>query len=216
MYMRYGLLEQFKEVTKNPYIHYIIFGFLVVLASSGGFFVYRSYRNKLQQEAQRILSESIDEYMIMKMTEDADQYAEAERMFDKGYIKAKSSSLAPLFLIYKADAQALQGKLVQAQASLSDALARLPKESPYYPLYEIKKALLEIDAACGVQKCPEDFEALRELTRISRDTLHPYRTIAMRYLSSYYSSSGDVEKAQQISADLDKLMGQKMGAQGLL
>lgn len=180
--------------------------FLIFSAIAVGVFGYRWYRTRIQERAQEILSQALDEYTAIRQTPDDKSLKRAEQMFEEAYIRSKQSTLAPLFLMYEADAQALRGQLNEARQTLDRALQELPHHSPFYELYEIKKALVEIDAQCGRDVCDTPPQAaLEHLEKIAYNKQARYRALALNYLIDYHSSLGRNANAKKAAAELKKI-----------
>jgi predicted negative regulator of RcsB-dependent stress response len=115
---------------------------------------------------------------------------EAEISFQTGYEQNKKSTIAPFFLAFESDALIKLGKFEDAYKILVDAVGQFSKNSPYYYLYSIKLALMEIDKK-DAQKGIEDLNIL------IKDSNNIFKDMAAFYLGEYYWANNNIDKAKE-------------------
>ena len=123
------------ESTRSySYFKEVVMGVVGALVLVGGVWVYRYYAHQKETGAQVAFAESIQMYHeAVQGKSDAWPYVEMKCATD--YEKYKSSSIAPYFLVIKADALAAQGKVTEAAAIIETVISVLPKDSPVLSLY---------------------------------------------------------------------------------
>lgn len=193
------------QIAEYKYFRVIMILFFGALMAGSGYLAYVRYRVTVQENAQKILAEILDEYSVITSSSEAEELVNLERMLDEGYLRSKSSTLAPVFLAYKSDVQARMGNLDQAQDTLKDALRQLGDTSPFYDLYDIKRMLIDIDRTCG-DICGDNVpQGIIELEALAHDSQRTGREVAFQQLADYYNSVGKIDEAQKALKELEKL-----------
>lgn len=178
---------------------------IFAIIGAGGYYAYQWHNNNIQKLAQKAFSESLEVYnqaMSLAFAKDASEkdsmnlWAEAEIAFKTGYSQNKSSTLAPFFLVYEAQALLRQNKLDQAYEVLSEGLKKIPGNLPFSFLYQTTQALMEIDRQ-DTQK------GIDRLDKLSKDKNNPLRDMAVFYLGEYYLSINEIAKARLQFESLD-------------
>jgi hypothetical protein len=199
----------------KEYRHWILgaaLGLVVSIGASLFWWGYRSYRTTIEQQAQLALVTQ------MELVERARGHAETTAamwediagQLQRAYEAHASSSLAPFFKVYRADAlihaaQALQASEQGAQhdssaqlqraalAELEHAVRELRKQkNTYYYLYAMKYAALLLDM--GDLDNPASHEqGKRLLLDCAQDAQNPCSAMAWYYLWEYANDVRDAE-----------------------
>lgn len=188
----------FQPMKKNSYkyVSYAGYSFFALALLAVCFWGYRWYRIGQEEKAQEVFSSCMREYE--RAEQDATLWPNAELMFRLGLEQNKSSSMAPYFLAYQAEALLNMGKMSEARVSMKKAVDALSSSSPVATLYATKYALMMMDAdESDIQK-----QGLDDLQRIANDTVRADRDMALYYLGLYYWSQEDVDKARTVWSEL--------------
>jgi tetratricopeptide (TPR) repeat protein len=187
----------------------IVGGLIAVSAFVGAYYVYGIYIYNRDLRAQASFAEGYELYEAAlgvdlssekASSKEKTLWAEVEMAFNSGYNQFSSSTLAPFFLAFQAEALVRQGKLEDAIQTMKMMLAVLPKRSPFLGIYATKKALMLIDSSDEAQKK----EGLEELIRVADDTNNGNRDMALYYLGNYYATVGDIAQAQERFKQLEE------------
>ncbi|HBS48115.1 TPA: hypothetical protein DEO28_03460 [Candidatus Dependentiae bacterium] len=112
-------------------------------------------------------------------------------VFQKGFDENKSSSIAPMFLVFKADAMQNLGKSSEALELIKNA-TKMIKESSLRDSYSLKLALMQIDSNDEAQKT----EGLALLKSLAEKSKSPVNDIALYRLGEYFWILKDYSSAQ--------------------
>ncbi len=118
-------------------------------------------------------------------------WQEVELAFKAGHAQNSGSYLAPYFLVFQVEAIAQQGRIEEAVALLSTVLKQITVASPFYPQFELKRALLQLDSDSAQMMQ----EGLQNVERIAGDTDHQMHETAAYFLGEYYWAQEDFAKA---------------------
>lgn len=168
----------------------------ITLIAGLGVWGYRWHRTGREQKAQEAFSSCVREFE--RAEQDQNLWGNAELVFRLGYEQNKSSSLAPYFLAFQAEALLHIDKRAEALSCMAKAVAALSTSSPVYNAYATKLALMKMDA-------PEpetQQQGLSELTKLAQNTNNNSRDMALYYLGLYYWTSDDLVKARETWNDL--------------
>jgi hypothetical protein len=202
-----------QPVKKQISTKVIMIGIVAVIISGGFFMAYRWYSANREQAAQRAFNDCVQKYY--GALADAQQWQNVERMCQEGYSQFTSSNLAPYFLVYKAEALMKQHKVKDALAEMDTMLASvLPKASPVYSLYKIKRMLMAIDCdqdqvyvaelgQAGLEKIKKD--ALAQLDLLAHDTKNIYRDMALYYVGLYHWTHDALDLAKKTWQELSAI-----------
>lgn len=200
-------LFDYRKLLQDRNTRIYIAVFILGIVGVGGYYAYSWHSNNVQKLAQKAFSESLEVYKqalsldFAKEVPEKDRqnlWAEAEIAFKTGYQQNKSSTLAPFFLAYEAQALLKQNKLDQAYEALSDGLKKIPSSSPFSYLYQVTQALIEIDKQ-DVQKGVDSLE------KLTKDKNNPLKDMAVFYLGEYYLSNNEIAKARLQFESLDSM-----------
>ncbi len=173
---------------------------IISLCSYGG---YRWYVVSLEHKAQETLAEHMQEYQRAVKAGASDEIFRMEMLFASDYMRHKKSSIAPLFLLFQADAQIQQGKDTEALDALQNTIKALPAKSPMMPLIKTKQALVQLDNHDeAIQQ-----RGQQELIQLARDEKNQFSDMALFYLGRYYWSHdnlGEAKKAWQELIDMPR------------
>ena len=115
------------ESTRSySYFKEVVIGVVGALVLVGGVWAYRYYANQKETGAQVAFAENM-QILHEAMQGKSEAWPHVEMKCTADYESYKSSSIAPYFLVIKADALAQQGKIADACAIIETAIAALPK-----------------------------------------------------------------------------------------
>lgn len=189
--------SSFETTRSTSYFREIVIGVGGALIIVGGVWGYKYYTNKREAGAQIAFAENIQIYHEALQGK-SDVWPHVEMKCETDYERYKSSSLAPYFLVLKADALVHQGKIVEACGILDTVIVSLPKDSPVLALYKTKRALMKIDTP----ETAKQTEGLEELRQLGADKTNLNNDVAQYYLGLYYWSHDDLTKALDIWKEL--------------
>lgn len=192
-----NLKPSIKATRSSGHFREMVIGTCGALIVVGGVWGYRYYTNKREAGAQIAFAENIQIYHEALQGR-ADVWPHVEMKCATDYEHFKNSSLAPYFLVLKADALVHQGKIVDACGILDTVIASLPKGSPVLSLYQTKRALVKID----MPEAAKQNEGLDELRQLGADKTNTNNDVAQYYLGLYYWSHDDLTKALDIWKEL--------------
>lgn len=181
---------------ESSYMKYAraLFGIVVGVALLGSaYWGYFSYKTSQEKQAQKILSECIEQFERASYPGSMGSlWPSVEMACQLGYEQHSSSSLAPYFLAYEADALLAQKKDNEAIAVMGNMMNLLSSDSPLYDMYATKYALMQLDAAD--EKTHVD--GLNALQALGSKESNKQKDIALYYLGSYYESVNDIAAAK--------------------
>lgn len=191
------IAPQKKSITSYSYVKEIAGATVIVLVVVAAFWGYRSYNSHQEESAQIELAKVIQSYQEA-LQRGAIAWPQVEILVQTSYEQYKQSRVAPYFLVYQAEVQIQQNKLKEAIATLENAIAAFPKDSPFINLYKTKLALMRLDeaAAQGAQL------NLDELSGLAYDKANAYNDYASYYLGLFTWNKGNKEEAQKIWKEL--------------
>jgi hypothetical protein len=151
---------------------------------------YRWYDIKRNEAAQRAFSQAVAQFDKAQQAP-VDMWGEVAMAFKLGYEQHSSSSLAPYFLAFQAQALLRQGHYREA-LDLLDSVEKQGTPTPFARLYTIQKTLIKLDQ----EDTDTQEQGLQELLAIAQDAKNKYRDEALYYLGFYYWSRGDLVRAK--------------------
>lgn len=172
----------------------ILIGLCLLIGAAGALYAYKRHVLMRDRNAQVIFSECLTEYYKAMHDASDESWADIEKTFQRGYERSSSSSLAPYFLIFKADSLARQHKLSEALTLMDTILKQLPKDNSLKDLFILKYALMQIDS----QETTIQAQGLQELEKIAHDTHNILRDNALYYLGLYYWTHDNIENAKKL------------------
>lgn len=159
------------------------------------FFILRSgyhwHTNRVNAAAQQAFSSAMEHFSKAQSSK-TDMWADVAAEFKMGYEQHSSSSLAPYFLAYQAQALLQQGNRHEAITVLETAIKDMSSSSPLFSIYKTQKALIKLDSEDGHMR----EHGLQELIALSQDTKNQHRDEALYYLGLHYMNSGNIAQAQ--------------------
>ncbi|TET06952.1 tetratricopeptide repeat protein [Candidatus Dependentiae bacterium] len=204
--VKYDLIKKWYRVVIEPYIKEIqssIWSYrysrqitiilMLILLGATGFWCYRWWQRQQEAITQKALSECLYAYQAAFQDKD-ESWANVTMLFNVGYEQHSSSSLAPYFLIFYADALFKQGKRNEALEKFDEAIKIVPSDSPLLFLYKTKRALIQMD---DEEHTGRD-EGLQELKLLAENEENKNRDMALYYLGLYYWAQDNVKEAQAI------------------
>jgi len=191
-----------KEFTPNGYdkstrIFFIVVGLAVV--GYGGFYAYRWHTARREATAQKMFSEALTLYD--RAFVDPKQWLDVEGAFSLGYENNSSSRLAPFFQLFQADALIHQDKRSEAIALMETAIRALPSDSALLPPYQVKLALVKIDADDTTVQAG----GLKALQGLAANKDNDAQEMAAYYLGMHYWGADDIKQARATWQGLAKL-----------
>jgi len=182
-----NISDFFQSHGKHIYIFLSFF-----LAIVGLFFAHKLWVGYRERAAQYDFSVLMTEYETMLREKDA-QWSELLEKFEKNYTKHSSSSLLPYYLGYKVQILLHQDKRDEALTTL-DAMIRDMAGSPLIALYEMERALIQLDSVDDKLQ----HAGLQTLQTLADDKNNTHRDSAQYYLGNYYWAHNEVDKAHDI------------------
>lgn len=179
---------------------------LCVVAASLGWFLYNSYRTRINEQAQFAFSLQLENLERMRHAKAVDKQAweSAAQSLAQAYQEHSSSDLAPFYLAFEADAALQAGKTAEAIALLEKALHAMGSSSPLYYLYKIKLQVIRL----GADDAAIREEGHRELKTLAEDVHNPHRGYAWYQLWHQAWVTGDEAVAEEALAKLSAYQGQ--------
>lgn len=187
----------FEQARSSSYFKEVTLAVLGALVLVGSVWGYRYYTGKKETDAQIAFAESIQLYHEA-MQGKADAWPHVQASCTVAYDRYKKTSMAPYFLVIKADALVQQGKVADACQVLESAIVALPKDSPVVPMYKTKMALIKLD----MPKETVQAEGLEQLRQLAYDKTNKNNDVAQYYLGLYYWVRNDLATALNIWKDL--------------
>lgn len=172
---------------------------LVVGIGYGGFRIYRWRIESREAQAQVVFSESMRLYHQAKAS--LEKWDDVVGAFALGYEQHRSSSLAPFFQLFQAQAMERQGKSAEAVRLTRTALETLKPTNPLYGFYQTKLALMQLDSADATVS----EVGLKELKMCGLDESNRARDMALFYLGLHYWDNDDIENAGETWEKLKSL-----------
>lgn len=153
---------------------------------------YRLYSINRERNAQKTLSECIEQYQRAAAGGKGTMWSTVEMACKLGHDQHAGSTLAPYFLAYHVDALLAQNKKDEALTIMQDMMRSLSTSSPLYYLYATKQSLMQMDAAdAAVQQA-----GLQRLEQLAADANNIQKDMALYYLGAYhwYNDNRDAAK----------------------
>lgn len=191
------------SIGRNKYIRQLVMGgafVAVIVAIIAGYMWYTQSQN---EQAQALLSRSMEMYKRGIEEKDSSILDEADQSFSQGYKNFSGTSLAPFFLVYRSEIALRQNRQSDAGTLLEEALTRMSSKSPLYVPYKIKLALLKVDSADKnvVQSGKELLDSL------AADVKSKDRDMALYYKGLLHFNDGDRKSAETVWDVLTKRYG---------
>lgn len=194
----YSLANALKDPQKYMlYMRYGMFALVFIVLGVCAFIGRGWYVASRERAAEKDLSAYVAQYHNALYAPEA-QWGQVAALFEVGYQQHANSSLAPYFLAYQADALLQEGNVDQALVIMRDVLQKLPEESPFYQLFQMKYNLIIIDQV----EHPEHQEALASLHEIGRDKTNNFFEAALFYLGRYHFIHHNIQEAKEIWQEL--------------
>lgn len=166
----------------------------ILIAGSASWFGYKYYRNWSEQKSFTQFAESIDDYNKLALRDGkSSEWQDIQTGLSARAQSNSGSSLAPYFSALQADAQIKEGNIDGALATYDKLLAKLPKNSPLYPLYVIKQALIKTDATQESVRV----DGMKILELIALDPKSPVQDMALYYLGYFAWAANDLTTAEK-------------------
>jgi len=207
--LKYGISEWYREMFQenkqnSKYLNYVL---ALAIAGSvvwGGYKLYNYYIHSREASAQKVLNECVAE--LNKAKGGMGSWYDVEVAFDMAHQQNSGSQLAPFFLAFKAEAEYNQGKVKEAIATLSKSLDNMGQTSDFFGLYNVKRALMKLDAKDDALQQ----QGLQELQAASQKN-DSGQGVALFHLGSYYWDKNDFAKAKEPWKKLVALYDEKDG-----
>lgn len=164
----------------------------------GSYFGYRWYVVSREQRIQGRLALHMQDYQHALQADSKDELMRLESLFDAEYARDKGGSIAPLFMVLRANAQIKQEKYTEAVDSLQTAINALPEKSPLTILLKTKCALLQLDN----QDETMQQLGLQELIQLAREPKNDLSDVALFYLGRYYWAHDKLDDAKRAWQEL--------------
>ncbi len=171
-----------------------LFGLLVTV---GMVTMYRYYMSKRLAKAQVSFAEIMHEYQSALHGNDK-EWTDVRLKSASSYDADQKGTMAPYLLMLEADALVHDGKLELACDRIDNALTAIPKNSPIYPIYKTKRALIKLDIGNAASKQ----QGLDELSVLAYDVDNKNRDYAQYFLGLYHWSHQDIASAIRVWREL--------------
>lgn len=192
-----------KEQYSVKYVKEFVLGVGIIVCLLGGYFLHGLYVKRREAKAFGALTDVIEsfekaQYAALSNEKDTSKMAgtweDTEVLLDALYKEHMGSYLAPYFLLYKAEiVREKGGTLDESRKILQDALIQIPKHTPLFELFELKKIKMSFDSS---DKDVKD-SALKDLVDFVQDDKKVVFEDALYTLGLYYFYQGDMAKAQE-------------------
>lgn len=148
-----------------------------------GWWGYSAFAIARDRRAQLAFVEQLDQFDAIRANPDADPIAwEAlEIGFARGYVDHSSSSLAPFFLAFQAEALIHKGLHDEALKLMDKAVAGMRSGSDVYYLYATKRAVMRLDSATAEVSA----QGKRELLDLAQNSNNSSQGLAWYHLLQY-------------------------------
>jgi len=158
----------------------VFFGALLVGIGYGGSSLYRWRVASREAQAQKDFSEAIQLFEQAKGR--PEKWEDVAGALALGYEQHHTSSLAPFFKLFQAQAMLNQKKRPEAIKLMDDAIERMSNDNVLLSSYQTKRALVKMDATdVAVQAA-----GLAELKAVADNANSPAQDVALFYLGMHY------------------------------
>ncbi len=181
---------------RNQKIALLVASILLVSVLSYG--AYRWYSNYREEQAQKVLAESLELFQRAAESDSSVKWSDVSRAFEAGYALYPGSSLAAYFLAFQAESVMQEGDLERAIVLMEKSLAHMPHNSPFYYLYAVKNALMEHDS----QDTAVRERGNKHLEELAYDKKNPDRDMALYYLGYFAAAAHNTERARELWTQL--------------
>jgi len=170
----------------------------VVFLVGGFFLTYKFYRDSLEQSAHASFVSCVNVLDAKGQVDgtpfrsEQEKWTKVAEVFEEGYKKNKSASIAPMFLAFKAEALINLGKINESIELLKKVVSLL-SEGALKDSYILKLALLQIDS--GNEALLSD--GILKLVMLSEKDKSPVNDIALFRLGEYYLIKQDIVAAKK-------------------
>lgn len=177
----------------EDYIIPTFFAIMLSIVAAIGYGSYIWYVSSREAHAHRLLTSGLQEFE-QALTQDNDHaWQSVAETFAAGYKRAASSNLAPIFLAFESEALLRQGKTEEARDRMHTVMKQLSPKSPFYYVYAIKSAMIDIDAEDTIIKD----QGIKQLTALAQNMKNPQRDYALYQLGFYYFMNEQADKAKE-------------------
>jgi hypothetical protein len=177
---------------KNYIVASIIFSGSVVAIGIYLYFSGIAY----EQSAQQALADILSDFNRAGTSEEL--WNDVEIGSKTAYKQFERSSIAPYFLVLQAEALLQEKQDQQALAVMGAAISKLPEASPFYYIYKIKYASMQLQQQDEVVKQ----QGLEQLKALAENKKNTQQDQALYYLASYYNTHEQQAQAQDIFKQL--------------
>jgi len=208
------VVEPFYRDTKESvqsyrYSRHVSIVLLFAAIAVSAFWGYRWWHRQREEGAQKALSEGIYAYQEALQGKDDFAWGNVAMLFNVGHEQHSSSSLAPFFIMFNADALLRQGNRAEAIVKFEEAIKTLPKDSAFLNLYKTKLALVRLDD----ETSDISEQGLKELNELANNAENSNRDMALYYVGLYYWSQNNIDDAKVVWQKLvDTFKDEKIGA----
>jgi hypothetical protein len=187
-----------RTVMPEEYIIPTFFAVILAIVAAIGYGSYTWYSSSREAYAHRLLTSGLQEFEQALTQDNAQSWQGVAETFAEGYKRAGNSNLAPIFLAFESEALLRQGKADQARERMHTVMKQLSQKSPFYYVYAIKAAMLDIDADDEMTQ----EQGLKQLTSLAQSMKNPQRDYALYQLGFYYFMNEQTDKAKEYFARL--------------
>lgn len=183
-------MNDFVSLSKVYYQRYkniILVSAALILLGAAALYFYSYWRGQIEQAAQ------YDFYGLSQDLKKAQQsgqgWQDIATAAELAYAQHTNSILSPYFLAIQAQALAALEQYDNAIALMNALVAKLNTHSPFYYLFTIKRALLQLSSEQSKQ------EGLKNLELLAADDKNPQQDEALYYLGYQYYLAHNKEQA---------------------
>jgi hypothetical protein len=197
--------QSLQEQYSIKYLREMFIGMVILVCFGGGYFLNKFYVQRREQQAFVALSEVIDSFMqsqhaaqALDPVKDKEKIIQAwldtQLLLDALYKEHISSYLAPYFLVFKSQIVLERDKNLDQAIEIMDlALQNISKKTELGSFYHLKRIKMGFDSKDQTAKD----QALNNLIALSQDSGSYAYQEALYLLGSYFTSVGQIDKADE-------------------
>lgn len=198
------LVQEVLQYTQKKYVKESLIVLATVIIFGGGYIAFGWYQKRKDTQAFAGLVEISKSYeaSLKKASEHSSESSDQENPWDDTKVLLEAiaasnsgSSLAPFFIIYQAQVALLADNDYEKACELmAKAIARLPKNSIYYDMFNLKRIAMLLDSP---DEATRD-NALVQLEKVAHHAENYYAQQALTLLAEYHMAKGNVEQAMKV------------------
>jgi predicted negative regulator of RcsB-dependent stress response len=168
-----------------------ILGILVLCAAvTGGIYFYRHNRTAQEEQAHVALTETLQQ--LDRAFTAQTTWSDVALAAQTGYQRFSGTSLAPYFLLVKAEAEVHNGLMDQALKNMDSVVQHVSKHSMLHDVFVLKQARLLIESADEALVA----QGLKKLEQLANGTGN-VADAGLYYVGRYYADRNDTARAHE-------------------